>query len=205
MAKKTEWIELAPGVRACYRNGAVEIQCFGVTNGIKVVRVDGVSLPQDYLPDGETHTEQVTRDTFFENNKGVLVNISYFAERSKEEIEAAEKNSLTEDDFDFLSSYDADTATQEETNRARAIQEKIKSQQLNRVVVSSPHLEVVNYKQDWDSERVLAMWRGEKGPRTGGEIAEMLAKIMNGEMSIDDIDDEDADDADEDNNGPVLH
>lgn len=82
---KDVWQEIAPGVRSCYRNGVLNIEFYGIVEGIRQSKLDGVSVPDNYFaPDADIRDNApdmslVMRDALYTNQQGVVVGLSFYA------------------------------------------------------------------------------------------------------------------------------
>lgn len=184
MAKSNNWVALAPGVRACFRNGAIELEMFGVEHGIKQCNVDGVSLAKSYLSELPGETRMIMRNQFFENKHGVLVSLVFYADETAAQLKEREDSLLTEEDLEFYTLYDASKTDRVATARFELISAKIEKQQKPMKETNSS-LDIVPHAF-WDDEMVLAFWRGEKGPKTPEEAAAALRLYLEGKLDLDD-------------------
>jgi hypothetical protein len=177
---KSVWNTLAPGVRACYRNGAIHIECFGVKEGISQCTIEPVYVDAEYLPEGIVDTHLLSRDQFFTSALGVTVAISYYSSLSQADKERLSENALTNDEICFLTNFNKSNASSEELARAKLIHAKAKVQ--HNKAQKKPDIHALNLlkPKDYDLEAILAESRGEALPNAK-QAVESLAKQLNGE------------------------
>ena len=80
---KDQWIDIAPGVRSCYRNGVLHIELYGIKGGIQTSKADGVTIPASYFEELGSPTDNrylVMRDSLLSNEMGVVIGLSMYAQ-----------------------------------------------------------------------------------------------------------------------------
>ena len=80
---KDVWQIIAPGVRSCYRNGVLHIECFGIEGGIQTTKLDGVTIPEMYFDESMSPISNLhlaLQDSLFTNEFGVVIGLSFYAE-----------------------------------------------------------------------------------------------------------------------------
>lgn len=180
---KSSWTTIAPSVRACYRNGAVHIECFGVKEGINQCTIEPVQVDEDYLPEGIVGTNFVSRDQFFTTDQGVTVAVSYYSKEAKVDLDYRKSISVTGDEITFLNQYSVSKATTADKAKAKAISSKLKAQSSTAKHKFDMRSLDLLPPQNLDIEQVLASSRGEQGPKSVAETAGLLMDLVEGNLS----------------------